>query len=168
MPTADVAWGDTLADDVGGDVACARWQVTWHRPLWQMTWLLPRSGWRGICHAGRWCGVCHVSFTGPTTWIISHCTTCLPLKRFFITKHVHFHHGKHSYHHRRHQKTSLYLVFFHHRSTIAQITYNSNHTQLRSHSRSYNLHLSSPHINSTSSPHYLWTGISSTQISGLT
>ena len=112
------------------------WQVMWRRPLWQMTWLLPHSGRRGICHAGRWCGVCHVSFTGPTTWIISNCATCLPLKCFFVTKHVHFHHGKHSYRHRRHQKTSLYLVFFHHRSTIAQITYNSDHTQLRSHSRS--------------------------------
>ena len=44
MLAADVAWGDTLADDVAGDVACAKWQVMWRRPLWQMTWLLPRSG----------------------------------------------------------------------------------------------------------------------------
>ena len=44
MQAADVAWGDTLADDVADDVACARWQVTWRRPLWQMTWLLPCSG----------------------------------------------------------------------------------------------------------------------------
>ena len=32
MPAADVAWGDTLADDVAGDVACARWQVMWRLP----------------------------------------------------------------------------------------------------------------------------------------
>ena len=116
---------DVASDYLADDVAFAMLRMTWHLPRWLMMWRLPRVlHWP--YHMDHFKSRHVSSYFAPH--IITFCATCLPLKRFFVTKHVHFHHGIHPYHHKRHQKSALYFVFFHHRCTTAQITHSSDHT----------------------------------------